>query len=201
MAKADPGVVELTTALRINPNHADAWAFLGVVKALEGCAVEGIEDLQKAFRLNPHPPGWYYWHLGLVQYTAGQYEAAVETLGHEATHRLGSQRILTASLAQLDRMEEARVEQRSSLACTPTSPRNTAPVDKCSGERPTCSVLSMDISRRACQSEVMGSICFSSQPTLVCFNSVCRWAWNHQMSAVGKLGPLAMSAFPPLSGA
>jgi len=117
--RTDSGTMELMTALQMNPNHADAWAFLGATKAHEERAVEGIEDLRRAFRLNPHPPGWYYWHLGFVHYTAGQYEEAVETLRHEATHRSGSQRILAASLAQLGRMEEAKVEAAQFLAAQP----------------------------------------------------------------------------------
>ena len=117
--KPDEGAAHLMTALQINPNHADAWAFLGVMKVLKGSAVEGIDDLRKAFRLNPHPPGWYYWHLGIVQYAAGRYEDAVETLRHEATHRSGSQRILAASLAQLGRVEEAKVEAAQFLAAHP----------------------------------------------------------------------------------
>ena len=117
--KPDEGAADLMTALQINPNHADAWAFLGVMKVLKGSAVEGIDDLRKAFRLNPHPPGWYYWHLGIVQYAAGRYEDAIETLRHEATHRSGSQRILAASLAQLGRVEEAKVEAAQFLAVHP----------------------------------------------------------------------------------
>ena len=118
--KPESGAAELTTALRIDPNHADAWSYLGVMKAVgEERAVEGIDDLRKAFRLNPHPPGWYYWHLGLVQYAARLYEDAVETLLHEATRRSGSQRILAASLAQLGRIEEAKVEAAQFLAAHP----------------------------------------------------------------------------------
>jgi TolB-like protein/Tfp pilus assembly protein PilF len=112
----DGAASELSAALEINPNHADAWAYLGEMKAFEGRAVEGIEYVRKAFHLNPHPPGWYYWLLGLIEYAAGQYEDAVETLRHESTHRSGSQRILAASLAQLDRMDEARVEAAQFLA-------------------------------------------------------------------------------------
>ena len=78
---------------------SDADRALGELNAFEGKPVEGIEHFRKAFRLNPYPPGWYYWLLGLVEYAAGQYEAAVKTLNHESTHRLGSQRILAASLA------------------------------------------------------------------------------------------------------
>jgi TolB-like protein/class 3 adenylate cyclase/Flp pilus assembly protein TadD len=118
-SKLDMGAPELMTALQINPNHADAWAFLGVLKAFEGSAVEGIDCLRKAFRLNPHPPGWYYWHLGLVEYLAGRYEDAVEPLRHEATRRSGSQRILAASLAQLGRLEEAKLEAAQFLAAHP----------------------------------------------------------------------------------
>ncbi|MEI8702513.1 adenylate/guanylate cyclase domain-containing protein [Mesorhizobium sp. ISC15] len=114
--KPDEGAAELATALRVNPNHADAWAFLGQLKAFEGKAIEGIGHLRHAIRLNPHPPGWYYWLLGLAQYAAGQYADAVETLRHEATHRLGSQRILAASLARLGHMEEAKEEARQFLA-------------------------------------------------------------------------------------
>ena len=117
--KPDESAADLTRALQINPNHADAWQFLGVMKALEGRAIEGIDDLRKALRLNPHPPGWYYWHLGLVQYAAGRYDDAVETLRHESTHRSGSQRILAASLAQLGRIDEAKVEAAQFLAAHP----------------------------------------------------------------------------------
>ncbi len=52
-------------------------------------------------------------------YAAGQYEAAVETLRHDSTHRLGSQRILAASLAQLGRMKEAKAEAAQFLAAHP----------------------------------------------------------------------------------
>jgi TolB-like protein/class 3 adenylate cyclase/Tfp pilus assembly protein PilF len=117
--RPDEGAAELAAALRLNPNHADAWAFLGELKAFQGSPTEGIADLRKALRLNPHPPGWYYWLLGLAQYVAGRYEDAIETLRHEATHRMGSQRILAASLAQLGRLDEAKREAAEFLASNP----------------------------------------------------------------------------------
>jgi tetratricopeptide (TPR) repeat protein len=111
--------MELATALRINPNHADAWTLSGDVKMLEGRPLEGIEDVRKALRLNPHPTGWYYWVLGMAQYAAGRYEDAVETLRHQATRRTLSQRILAASLAQLGRLEEASEEAGQFLTSNP----------------------------------------------------------------------------------
>jgi TolB-like protein len=119
LGRFDEGAAELATALRIDPNNADAWAFLGENAAFAGNVVEGLEHARKAFRLNPYPPGWYYWLLGLVEYASGRYEDAVGTLRHETTHRSGSQRILAASLAQLGRMEEARVEAQQFLAAHP----------------------------------------------------------------------------------
>ena len=117
--RAEEGSAELAAALRINPNHADAWTFLGQLRAFEGSAVEGIDYLRKALRLNPYPPGWYYWLLGLAQYAAGRYEDAADTLRHEATRGMGSQRILAAALAQLGRLEEAKAEAGQFLATHP----------------------------------------------------------------------------------
>jgi TolB-like protein/Tfp pilus assembly protein PilF len=115
----DKSETELAIALRINPNHANAWAFLGELKVSEGMLLEGVELALKAFRLNPHPPAWYYWLLGYTQYAARQYEDAVQTLRHEATHQSGSSRLLAASLAQLGRLDEAKEEARRFLALYP----------------------------------------------------------------------------------
>jgi TolB-like protein/class 3 adenylate cyclase len=116
--KPDAAAAELKRALQIDPNHADAWVFLGEVKMYDGKAAEGIDDARKGFRLNPHPPGWYYWYLGFVEYAAGRYDDAVETLRHKGIPS-GSQRILAASLAQLGRMDEAKAEAVQFLAAHP----------------------------------------------------------------------------------
>ena len=81
--------------------------------------MEAIACIEKALRLNPHPPSWYFWILGFAQYAAGQYEAAVKTLRNEATYRTESRRLLAAALAQLGRLEEARDEAKLYLAANP----------------------------------------------------------------------------------
>ena len=110
---------EFAIAIRLDPNHADAWATRSEVTALSGQAAAGIEQAQRALRLNPYPMPWYYWELGLTQYAARQYESAIETLRKDVTYRSGSRRILAASLAQLGRLEEARREAALFLASTP----------------------------------------------------------------------------------
>lgn len=115
----DDGIAEVEAALQLNPNHADAWAFMTDLMVLDGQVSRGLDCARHAMRLNPYPPAVYYWYLGVAHYAAGQYEEAVRTLSHEATHRLASQRILAASLAQLGRQDEARAEARQFLSAYP----------------------------------------------------------------------------------
>jgi tetratricopeptide (TPR) repeat protein len=110
---------EYATALKLDPNHADAWAMQSELLTYQGQPGAAIEGVQKALRLNPHPAGWYYWALGLGQYGARQYENAIKTLRNEATYRSGSRRILAASLAQLGCMDEARQEAALFMANNP----------------------------------------------------------------------------------
>lgn len=117
--KPEEGEAELATALRINPSHADALTFWGQLKAFEAEAEKGIDLIREALRLNPHPPGWYYWLLGLAQYAARRYDDAITTLRNDATHQMGSRRILAASLAQMGRIEEARAEAQQFLDANP----------------------------------------------------------------------------------
>jgi tetratricopeptide (TPR) repeat protein len=89
---------ELAAALELDPNHANAWATLSEITAFAGQPETALEQIERALRLDPHPAAWYYWELGLAQYAAGRYEAAVETLRKDATYRSGSRRILAAAL-------------------------------------------------------------------------------------------------------
>ena len=110
---------EFATALEIDPNYADAWADLSDFSVLAGKPGTAIEQVQKALRLNPYPPKWYYWDLGFAQYAARQYELAVVTLRNEATYRTISRRVLAASLAQLGRTDEAHQEGALFMASNP----------------------------------------------------------------------------------
>jgi tetratricopeptide (TPR) repeat protein len=110
---------EFAAALNLDANYADAWAFLSEVSVLRGRPKDAIEQIQKALRLNPHPPGRYYWLLGAAQFAGGQYESAVATLRKEATYRSGSRRTLAAALAQLGRLDEARQEAKLFMASNP----------------------------------------------------------------------------------
>ena len=101
---------EFDAALKLDPNLADAWAMRADLATLGSRPAEAISFVRKALRLNPHPPGWYYWQLGQAQYAAQDYEAAVQTFRRPETYRTTSRRLLAASLAKLGHLDEARRE-------------------------------------------------------------------------------------------
>ena len=101
---------EFEATFKLDPNHADAWAMRSDLLTFSGQATEAIEHVRRALRLNPHPPGWYYWMLGQAQYVLCDYPSAVQTLRRPETHRTTSRRTLAASLAQFGRLEDARRE-------------------------------------------------------------------------------------------
>ena len=57
---------EFAVALKLDPNNADTWAMLSELMVLSGRPTDALANIEKALRLNPHPPGWYYWFLGQV---------------------------------------------------------------------------------------------------------------------------------------
>jgi TolB-like protein len=110
---------EFESALALDMNNAEAWVMMSDLSVLRGRPQDALEQIRKAFRLNPQPPGRYYWLLGNAQYAARDYERAAETLRKDATYRTGSRRVLAASLAQLGRLDEARREAELFMISNP----------------------------------------------------------------------------------
>jgi TolB-like protein len=110
---------EFAKAIELDPNEADTFAALSDIAVLAGRVKEGLEHIQKAFRLNPFPASWYYLAMGQAQYAVCDYEAAIETLRRDETYRTSSRRFLAASLAQLGRLDEARSEAELFLVGNP----------------------------------------------------------------------------------
>ena len=115
----DDAELQYVAALRLNPNNADALAESAYFYVMNGKPKEAVEAAAKALRLNPRPPGWYYWITGTAQVANGQYDNAVVTLRQEETYRSASRRMLAAALALLGRTSEAQEEARLFLATSP----------------------------------------------------------------------------------
>ncbi|RWB51832.1 MAG: tetratricopeptide repeat protein [Mesorhizobium sp.] len=144
---------EFATALEIDPNYADAWADLSDFSVLSGKPATAIEQVQKALRLNPHPPRRYYWDLGFAQYAARQYELAVVTLRNEATYRTISRRVLAASLAQLGRTDEAHQEGALFMASNPHFTISDWAASQPFRDQARVTISSTDIAKQACHIE------------------------------------------------
>ena len=89
------------------------------ITTLSGRISDGLDQIRRAFRLNPHPESWYYLLLGQAQYAGRNDEAAVETLRIEDTYRTNARKFLAASLAQLERPIEAHQEAEMFLVGNP----------------------------------------------------------------------------------
>ena len=67
--------------LALAPNNADVLSMLGSSRALvcgnpdEGCALA-----ERALRLNPQAPSWYYAHLARAKFVAGRYAESLSSL-------------------------------------------------------------------------------------------------------------------------
>ena len=110
---------EFEATFKLDPNHADAWAMRSDLLTMNGRATEAIDHVRRALRLNPHPPGWYYWMLGQAEFVLRDYASAVQTLRRPETYRTTSRRTLAASLAQLGRLEDARQEGQLFMLSNP----------------------------------------------------------------------------------
>ncbi|QIG50972.1 adenylate/guanylate cyclase domain-containing protein [Nordella sp. HKS 07] len=110
---------EFDATFKLDPNHADAWAIRSDLLTHNGQAAEAIEHVQRALRLNPYPPGWYYWLLGQAQYALRKYASAIQTLRRPETYRTTSRRILAASLAQHGRLDDAHREGQLFMMSNP----------------------------------------------------------------------------------
>lgn len=112
----DDAELQYDEALRLNPNNADAYADAAYFYVIVGKREKAVEAASKAMRLNPRPPGWYYWITGTALVASGQYENAVAILRREETYRSASRRMLATALALLGRSSEAHAEAKLFLA-------------------------------------------------------------------------------------
>jgi adenylate cyclase len=113
--KTDETIKEYKRALELNPNFATAHGYLGWALAFDGQSDEAIRYFELALRMSPHDPlkAFFYSGTGVAHYYARRYDKAVEWAQNAVRERPGftaSRRILCASLAQAERIGEAKEE-------------------------------------------------------------------------------------------
>jgi adenylate cyclase len=105
-------------AIELNPNDADILAEMGGAVSFSGDPTAALDLLKRAVRLNPYHPDWYLWFLGEAQFDLGQYEDAIGTL-HRMRDQSEGHRLLAASYALSDRLEEARYHAQQVMSVYP----------------------------------------------------------------------------------
>jgi len=114
------GIEALQRAIELDPEFADAYAFLGVLYVASGRAGDGLRSVETAMRLNPHYPFWYLHMHGMTRYVVEDYNSAIADFETAAQRSPTAQFVrwwLAASYAQAGRMADARwqVEELQSL--------------------------------------------------------------------------------------
>jgi adenylate cyclase len=116
----DRAIAEYNRAIELNPNDADVLNDFGQCLSYAGRAIEGVQVVRKAMRLNPHHPEYWEMQFGPILFDARQYEEAIATL--ESLRSLDPILVwlyLAANHAALGHDEQARNAVARVIALTP----------------------------------------------------------------------------------
>ena len=123
--RAAQGISEFKRALGIDRNLAAAHAYIGLAQNFVGRGEETAGHIEDALRLSPRDAAVYLWRSfnGSVKVFLGKDQEAVEELRRaiEANRNFSTGHFyLAVALAELGRLDEARVEAREGLSIDPT---------------------------------------------------------------------------------
>lgn len=111
-------------ALQRDPNSAVFLGLAGLIFNDAGFPEEGLVVTEKAFRLSPFPPGWFYMPLSASYNHMARYEEAIPP-ARECVKRLPEniecRFHLTIALAGAGQIEEARAHVKEMLRIEPDS--------------------------------------------------------------------------------
>ena len=111
MGQYDKAIEEGERAIELNPNSADAYAWLASSLRKSGRLDEGLILIKKALRLSPYPPNFYLLYLGNIYRDSGMYEEAISAYKKAASRQpdnIFAHIGLTASYSLIGREEEAQ---------------------------------------------------------------------------------------------
>jgi adenylate cyclase len=116
----EQAIAAFENAVALNPNFTD-WYF-GMALLRAGQPADAIANIETHMRYDPFCSPWALGQLGLAQYALKAYSKALRPL-RELVSRLPNMRQgrvwLAASLAQLDRLDEAQAEATEILRIDP----------------------------------------------------------------------------------
>ena len=123
--RAAQGIPELERALAIDRNLAAAHAYIGLAQNFVGRGEETAGHIEDALRLSPRDTAVYLWRafngsakvfIAKNEEAVGELRRAIEANGNFAVAHF----YLAVALAELGRLDEARLEARKGLSMDPT---------------------------------------------------------------------------------
>ena len=122
----EKAIASAEKALSIAPGSAFAHFSMGRALNFACRDKEALIYLEKAVRMNPFPPGYYFQHIGAAHFNLGNHEEAVSALKRTLSmnplnHFARS--VLIVVYVEMGRMEEASVEGQELAKDLPGPPR------------------------------------------------------------------------------
>jgi TolB-like protein/class 3 adenylate cyclase len=117
------GIKSMERAIELDPDYADAYAFLSDFYLADGRAEDSIRAIETAMRINPRYPFWYLFMRGQARYMTEDYDNAIDDF-EKATQRsptaMWLRWWLAMSYAQMGRKEDAewQVDELMSMGFT-----------------------------------------------------------------------------------
>ncbi len=115
-------LAEAERAVALDPNSAEVYAWYALSLTFAGRPEEAIPLFQKAIRLNPYGPAWYFFTLGNALGNTGRFEAAVSAYKkalQRSPDSLLTHVFLTATYSMMGREKEACAEAAEVLRINP----------------------------------------------------------------------------------
>jgi adenylate cyclase len=116
--RQDEALADYGRATALNPNDADIVTEYGDCLVYAGNPERGLEFIEKAMRLNPYYPDWYLWCMADAYWTMGRPRDVIGAV-HRMQNPSEARRLLAVSYAELDMLDDARLQAREILSRDP----------------------------------------------------------------------------------
>jgi adenylate cyclase len=106
-------IKSMERAIELDPDFADAYAFLGNLYSTDGRLEDGLRSIETAMRMNPRFPFWYLFMRGMNRFMAEDYEKAIADFERAAERSPTAPFVrwwLAASYVQVERQDDAEWE-------------------------------------------------------------------------------------------
>ncbi len=108
-------------AIRLSPNDAHIAVKTGRYYAYIDEPDKALETVERAMRLNPLHPGWYWMELGIIHYSMGDYAKAIDTFYKNWDLEAYDLALIGASHVAADEIGRASEIARKALEIEPKS--------------------------------------------------------------------------------